>query len=56
MNEINADLFSLDSSHALAHCVGNDFIMGAGIATEFKKRFGNQQWLLENSKGVGTSY
>lgn len=48
------DLFKVDSSYALGHCVGADFIMGAGIATEFKKRFGNQKFLIENSKGVGT--
>lgn len=54
LNEIKLDLFKVDKSYALAHCVGNDFIMGAGIATEFKKRFNHQQWLIENSKDVGS--
>lgn len=56
--EIYGDLFNnnyLDESFALAHCVGNDFIMGKGIATEFKRRYRNEEWLLENNKGIGTS-
>lgn len=53
--EQEVDLFEVPSDYALAHCVGNDFIMGAGIAVEFKKRFGHQQWLIGNSHGVGTT-
>lgn len=49
------DLFELDNSYALAHCVGNDFVMGAGIATIFRKRYGHQEWLINHSKGVGTT-
>jgi hypothetical protein len=53
-SEEKRDLFS-DDSYTFAHCVGNDFVMGAGIAVQFKKRFGHQEWLRENSKGVGTA-
>jgi len=49
------DLFDVDKDYALAHCVGNDFLMGAGIAVEFKKRYENQNWLIDNSRGVGTA-
>lgn len=40
---------------ALAHCVGNDFAMGAGVAVEFRRRFGSVEWLRTNSRGVGTT-
>jgi len=55
-NEIKADLFEIikNENYALGHCVGNDFIMGAGIAVEFRKRYGQQKLLIENSNGVGT--
>lgn len=53
--EEKKDLFTVDQNYALAHCVGNDFIMGAGIAVEFKKRFGHQTWLRVSSKGIGTT-
>jgi O-acetyl-ADP-ribose deacetylase (regulator of RNase III) len=53
--EIKGNLFTVDKSYALCHCVGNDFSMGAGIAVEFKRRFGNQQLLIDTSRGIGTS-
>lgn len=40
---VQADLFS--SSDALAHCVSLDFKMGAGIAREFRSRFGQVEGL-----------
>lgn len=49
------DLFDMDQEWCLAHCVGSDFIMGKGIATIFKSKYGNVDWLLQNSKGVGTT-
>lgn len=42
-------------SYALGHCVGNDFLMGAGIAIEFRQRYGMVEWLRYYSKGVGTT-
>lgn len=37
--EEQGDLFELDTSYALAHCISLDCAMGAGIAVEFDKRF-----------------
>ncbi|MBP3657109.1 MAG: hypothetical protein J6K32_10495 [Clostridia bacterium] len=34
------DLFSVDDSYCLAHCISADFNMGKGIVTEFDRRFG----------------
>lgn len=53
--EQKRDLFAMSSDWTLAHCVGTDFVMGAGIAIEFRKRYGNIDWLLKNNKGIGTS-
>ena len=53
--ECVGDLFSVEPEWALAHCVGSDFVMGAGIAKEFRDKYGNVDWLLENSRGVGTA-
>jgi len=55
LQEIKGDLFTADLKYTLAHCVGNDFLMGKGIAVEFKKRYKNVDFLKENSKGVGTA-
>ena len=51
--EEQGDLFDLDDSWSLAHCVGADLIMGKGIAVEFKKKFGNVDWLLQQNGKVG---
>ena len=32
------DLFTVDDSYVLAHCISSDFVMGAGIAAQFTKR------------------
>jgi O-acetyl-ADP-ribose deacetylase (regulator of RNase III) len=46
--EIDGDLFDdAPPSATLAHCVGADFAMGAGVAVEFRKRFGEQQLLRD---------
>lgn len=49
--EIRGNLF--DSSDSLAHCVGSDFVMGAGIAVEFKSRFGRQKELQKMHISTG---
>jgi len=46
-NLVKGDLFSANEDVSLAHCVSEDFVMSRGIATEFKKRFGNVDVLLE---------
>ena len=37
--EIVSDLFNVDPSYCLAHCISADFALGAGIAVQFDKRF-----------------
>ncbi len=44
------DLFSAPLDASLAHCVSEDFRMGKGIATEFKKRFEGVNELLDQSR------
>lgn len=38
-SEIAKDLFEVDDSYHLAHCISSDAKMGAGIAVDFKKKF-----------------
>ncbi|MFS0870793.1 macro domain-containing protein [Paenibacillus xylanilyticus] len=38
--EIQQDLFALDEAYTLAHCISADARMGAGIAVQFRQRFG----------------
>ena len=51
--EVKADLFTCDKGTSMAHCVSADFHMSAGIATEFKKRFGHVGDLLDQNKTIG---
>lgn len=44
--EIDADLFSMPESCYLAHCISADVAMGAGIATQFNKRFNIKNRLI----------
>lgn len=37
-NEIKGDLFKVDESYTLVHCISSDCRMGAGIAVEFTNR------------------
>ena len=37
--EEKRDLFSVDDSYYIAHCISADFALGTGIAVEFNKRF-----------------
>lgn len=37
--EIVSDLFNVDPSYHLVHCISADFVLGAGIAVQFDKRF-----------------
>lgn len=45
--EEKRDLFSVDNSYVLAHCVSADFALGKGIAKEFDKRFDMKRKLKE---------
>lgn len=51
---IMGDLFSLArDDYALAHCVGSDFRMGAGIAVAFAEKFGCREYLQSLGKVPG---
>ncbi len=50
LKEIKQNLFTAPIDYALAHCVAKDFLMGAGIAVEFKKRYGSIQVLFTTKK------
>ena len=50
---VGLSLFSAPNNADLAHCVGADFRMSAGIATQFKTRFGKQEELLRMNKIPG---
>lgn len=45
--EEKQDLFTVDESYALAHCISADFALGAGIAVEFNQRFNMKKKLYE---------
>ena len=51
--EQEGDLFQLDSSFALAHCVSVDLRMGAGIAVLFRDKFGGVAELREQRPEIG---
>ena len=40
--EIKQDLFKTEKKYSLGHCVAQDGGLGAGIATQFCKLFGNR--------------
>lgn len=46
IREVRQDLFTVDESYHLAHCISADFALGAGIAKEFEKRFHIRQELF----------
>jgi len=47
--EIQQDLFAMDDRYVLAHCISADARMGAGIAVQFRQRFGLEN-LQEQAK------
>lgn len=51
MELIQNDLFA--SKASLCHCVSVDLKMGAGIAVEFKKRFGRVKELEQQNPEIG---
>jgi O-acetyl-ADP-ribose deacetylase (regulator of RNase III) len=56
--ESKMDLFSVDESFYLAHCISCDGALGKGIALEFKKRFGLRETINAGRRGnlyVGTA-
>lgn len=51
--ELQQCLFSSPPDFALAHCVSKDFVMGQGIALQFKQRFHGVEHLKQQNKTVG---
>lgn len=47
------DIFTAPDHYALAHCVSRDLKMRAGIAQDFREKFGHTQELLEQNCSVG---
>lgn len=47
------NIFSAPDDYSLAHCVGSDLQMGAGIAIEFRRKFGNVSNLRRQSAKTG---
>ncbi|MCM3174322.1 MULTISPECIES: macro domain-containing protein [unclassified Paenibacillus] len=57
--EIQQDLFSMDEDYSLAHCISADARMGAGIAVQFRERFGLevlQEQAKQEPLEIGTCY
>ncbi|XP_017096039.2 ADP-ribose glycohydrolase OARD1 [Drosophila bipectinata] len=53
LSEVEGDLFSAPKTHSLAHCVGADLAMGAGIAVKFKQVYGKVDELRAQNAGSG---
>ena len=53
---VNKDLFTVPHEYYLAHCISDDFALGAGIAKQFNSKY-NMRFKLENRYGdTGKSY
>lgn len=50
---VKGDLFSTPVKYSLAHCVGSDLCMGAGIAVVFKRKFGRVDELRRQNIRAG---
>lgn len=54
MTESKGDLFQLDSSYVLVHCISKDCKMGAGIADQFRKKYpAMKPYCLSQAPAVG---
>ena len=54
VREVPGNLFEdAPAGSALGHCVGADFRMGAGIAVEFRERFGHHEYLKSQNSRPG---
>ena len=54
LTEKKMNLFEVDKKYYLAHCISSDYELGAGIATEFQKRFHLKQNLKVKGAGIYT--
>lgn len=46
--ETFGDLFLLEKTHYLTHCISSDYQLGKGIATEFNKRYNMRNKLINS--------
>lgn len=53
LRELEGDLFSAPKTHSLAHCVGADLAMGAGIAVKFRETYGKVDELRSQNVKTG---
>ncbi|XP_055383550.1 ADP-ribose glycohydrolase OARD1-like [Condylostylus longicornis] len=53
LREIDGDLFSAPKEYSLAHCVGADMAMGAGIAVKFRQIYQQVDELLDQNVSTG---
>jgi O-acetyl-ADP-ribose deacetylase (regulator of RNase III) len=47
LREIEKDIFTMDESYYLGHCISADYELGKGVAAEFEKHFELREKLLE---------
>lgn len=47
-SEVKQDLFELPTDYVLVHCIATDARMGAGIATQFVKRYPKLRYKLQS--------
>jgi len=50
LNEVRMDLFEVDESYFLAHCIASDLCMGAGIAVPMNDKFGLRKAIRESGE------
>lgn len=50
---VHGDLFKVDKSFSLCHCISADFKLGKGIAKIFREKFGRIDELEKSGAGVG---
>lgn len=54
--EEKGDLFSLPEDYMLAHCISSDWVLGAGIAAQFQRRFGTATTLRSIYPNITYNY
>ena len=52
IEEKHKDLFSVDESYHLAHCIASDLRMGAGIAVPMQMKFGLRTKLYQSKESL----
>lgn len=53
LTEITGNLFDANENICLAHCVSADFVMGVGIALQFRQKYGRVDELRQMNVKVG---